>query len=132
MPFIMYDPSEATHDRETVNVLCEGRVFTFQPYKPVQISDAQWRYMANKGADSIGLGIFDTNEDLVAEVLESRVETIKKRAEAVDVDGDGEISIYEQALVIEKWSELRTFARQYLDKLPRSRGAVMAALKDLG
>ena len=132
MPYIMYDPSGDSKSRDRVHVRCEGRVLVFEPYKPVLCTDNQWAYLAGKGADSIGLGIFDTNDKLVSEVLVARAETIKKRAEAVDVDGDGEISIYEQALVIEKWSELRTFARQYLDKLPRSRGAVMAALKDLG
>ena len=140
MPYIMYDPTEDSRTRDKVHVRCEGRVFVFEPYKPVQLSDQQWRYMSQRGADDIGLGIFDTNDSLVAELLESRAKSIEvKKAPAKKADPPeekpkeekAEGSLYEQALAMDSWQKLRKFAKDHLNPSPRTRDGILEAFKEL-
>jgi hypothetical protein len=140
MPYVTYDPSKASLNSapSELRFLVEGIRMTFPPYKPLLVSESQWRYLKGKQAPSHGLILFDVNDDVMSDVLEERATKAKGDAEAkgpkVEAPApapDG-ATPYEAAEAIKNWSDFRAFAKQHLGpKIPRTRDAIMSALKEL-
>lgn len=157
MPHVVYDPKQhetppgASSDWQPppeLRVLAEGIRFTFLPYKAVQITEEQHRFMMQKGAGAAGLSLLSVDDDLVSEILEKRAAGLKPEeaapapvparvpppeAEAHALEPAAPIvplSLVAQATAIHNFPKLAAFARAALGtkEIPRTREAILTSL----